>query len=744
MPGPVRTRRVSLAWPRLPAAAEVAIVAAGYAGYALVRLAVRASRPAAIAHAAGLWRAERWLHLDVEPPLNHLAAARPVLAETAGYYYGLAHFIVTPLVLAWLWLRLPAAFGPLRSALVLATTAANVVFWTWPVAPPRFAVPGMADVLVRYRILGAGSPHGPDSLVNLYAAMPSLHVAWAAWCAAALVAATRTPWRHLAWLYPAATTVVVLATANHFLADAAAGLAVTALGLLVTRATTRPGAAEPASGGAVPAAASPAIGPGAATRRRSVIWWQRLARRWAWAVTGGAAALVALRVPAVCVDVRAALAHGLRLPWLGAAVAAEAVCVAGLVMAQRQLLAAAGARLPVRAVAAAVFASTGLARLLPAGPAAAAAWQAGQYRRRDAVGSTAGVWAVLAGGVASTVAALAVLAVGATAAARWWLLLGGAATLAAVTAAAMAARQVGPAARWLARHTGRSRWRWGLATGLAGLARHRPGPRRAAAALAASTLSVLAEAGLLAAAFEVAGLPVPWRGLLLAGAAGQLGARLVPLPGGLGGMEGGVLGALALTGTRPATALTAVIVYRVAGYWAPGAAGAVTAALLTRRHPARAARPVTPLRPPPAPAATTVDVLATAHHYALDVITTPAVLAFGYGTAAPLPALARHAHLPRRARPPRPPAAGPPAGEPGAAACHPAPPVTGSSSSSASPVSCTPPLAAASARSPPGPGVTGPAARHGCGPAPLPGSSRTSRRDSHRPPTERREERNMS
>ena len=163
-----------------------------------------------------------------------------MLAETAGYYYGLAHFIVTPLVLAWLWLRRPTMFGPLRSALVLATTGANVVFWTWPVAPPRFAVPGMTDVLVRYRILGAGSPHGPDSLVNLYAAMPSLHVAWAAWCAVALVAATRGRWRHLAWLYPAATTFVVLATANHFLADAAGGLAVTALGLLAARATTRP------------------------------------------------------------------------------------------------------------------------------------------------------------------------------------------------------------------------------------------------------------------------------------------------------------------------------------------------------------------------------------------------------------------------------------------------------------------------------------------------------------------------
>ena len=85
MPGPGRNYRISLAWPRLPAAAEVAIVAAGYAGYALVRLAVRASHPAAVAHAAGLWRAERWLHVDIEPSLNHLAAARPALAEIAIY-----------------------------------------------------------------------------------------------------------------------------------------------------------------------------------------------------------------------------------------------------------------------------------------------------------------------------------------------------------------------------------------------------------------------------------------------------------------------------------------------------------------------------------------------------------------------------------------------------------------------------------------------------------------------------------
>ena len=217
---PAPARRAGLAWPRLPAAAELAVIGAGYAAYSLVRLAIRAGHQAAFAHAAQLWQAERRLHLTAEPYLNHLAVAHSVLAEVAGYYYGLAHFLVTPLV--------------------LATAAANMVFWAWPAAPPRFSVPGMTDILVSRDILGAAHPRGATSLVNLYAAMPSLHVAWAAWCALAIVTASRGRWRHLAWLYPAATTLVVLASANHFLLDAAGGLAVAVLGML---ATSRPAVA---------------------------------------------------------------------------------------------------------------------------------------------------------------------------------------------------------------------------------------------------------------------------------------------------------------------------------------------------------------------------------------------------------------------------------------------------------------------------------------------------------------------
>ena len=83
---PAPARRARVAWPRQPAVAELATIGAGYLGYVLVRLAIHADRPAAFAHAAQPWQAQRRMHLRIEPWLSGLAAARPALAEAAGYY----------------------------------------------------------------------------------------------------------------------------------------------------------------------------------------------------------------------------------------------------------------------------------------------------------------------------------------------------------------------------------------------------------------------------------------------------------------------------------------------------------------------------------------------------------------------------------------------------------------------------------------------------------------------------------
>jgi hypothetical protein len=233
--GTRRWHRRRLTWRRLPVLLELITLGAAYGAPSLVRVVLTTTKSVAFGHAAELYRAETALGLNVEPWLNHLVAPHDLAAVAVGYYYGLLHFILTPLTLAWLYWYRPRAFPRLRSGLVLSTIGANIVFWTWPVAPPRLAIAGLTDILTTHNVLDSGDPHGVTGAANLYAALPSLHVCWATWCAVAVVTATRSRWRHLAWLYPAATTFVVLATANHFVFDVAGGVAVAALGLVVSQ-----------------------------------------------------------------------------------------------------------------------------------------------------------------------------------------------------------------------------------------------------------------------------------------------------------------------------------------------------------------------------------------------------------------------------------------------------------------------------------------------------------------------------
>ena len=221
---------------------EISTILFGYALYEVVQGAAPVHRLPAFAHSHQLTRSEIWSHLDVELPVDHLVNRIPALASATGYYYDSLHFLITPTVLFWLWRWRPSSYGRWRSALILSSMASLVVFWAWAVAPPRLAEPGIIDTLVARHIYGTVESKGASALVNDYAAMPSLHVGWAVWCAAALVATTTVWWRHLAWLYPVATTFVVIGTGNHYLLDAAGGVVVVLFGMLLT---------APASGGSL-------------------------------------------------------------------------------------------------------------------------------------------------------------------------------------------------------------------------------------------------------------------------------------------------------------------------------------------------------------------------------------------------------------------------------------------------------------------------------------------------------------
>jgi hypothetical protein len=215
---------------------EVLLLGLWYEGYELARRFTPTHPRLALAHAHGVISFERHLHIGVERSLNEVFARDGWLGAAAGYWYALAHFGVTVGVLVWLYLRRPNLYRSARTILVLASVMAIVVFYLYPVAPPRLAEAGLVDTNVVHNIFGVAHAEKSGGFVNIYAAIPSLHAGWAIWVAATMSKAfPRNRARFLLWLYPTVTILVVLGTANHYLVDVISGGAAVGLAALIVR-----------------------------------------------------------------------------------------------------------------------------------------------------------------------------------------------------------------------------------------------------------------------------------------------------------------------------------------------------------------------------------------------------------------------------------------------------------------------------------------------------------------------------
>jgi hypothetical protein len=195
----------------------------------------------ALGHGEGVLAVERSLGIDPELGLDRWLAGHHTLALAVSDYYDNAHFLVTLGLLGWLWLRRADLYRPLRNSLVLLNAIGFAVFWLYPVAPPRMLrADGFSDVVATTHALGSWHTGALASAANQLAAMPSLHMAWAAWCAVALWRLSRSAWaRGAAILYPCMTVFAVLATGNHYVLDVFAGLATLAAAMLIESTVLR-------------------------------------------------------------------------------------------------------------------------------------------------------------------------------------------------------------------------------------------------------------------------------------------------------------------------------------------------------------------------------------------------------------------------------------------------------------------------------------------------------------------------
>jgi hypothetical protein len=207
---------------------------------------------------------ERSLRLDVELPLDLAVAGHRRLGQVLSLYYDFAHATVTFGVLLVLYVaHTSAGYRQARRALVAVNGVALLVFFVLPVAPPRLLPgAGFVDVVAGSGTWGAweAATSTVGQHANQYAAMPSLHVAWATWVLRAAWSAHASPRvRGLAVTHLCVTIGVVLATGNHYVLDVAAGATLATVSWavasvpwwqLVRPGLGLPGAAEP---GRVPA-----------------------------------------------------------------------------------------------------------------------------------------------------------------------------------------------------------------------------------------------------------------------------------------------------------------------------------------------------------------------------------------------------------------------------------------------------------------------------------------------------------
>jgi len=215
---------------------EVGLILAFYLVYSVVR---NTQGSAVVSEVKAMHNALRVIRWEKAVGLYHEEAIQQAFLGWDGFiefwnlFYGTFHFAVTIFALVFLFRRFPARYRRWRNTLAATTALALIGFATYPLMPPRLlpAVHGYVDTLRTYGSLWSFDSGAMSKISNQYAAMPSLHFAWAMWSTLVLVVALRSWWaKAAAIVYPVLTLFAIVVTANHFVLDAVGGMVVLGLG----------------------------------------------------------------------------------------------------------------------------------------------------------------------------------------------------------------------------------------------------------------------------------------------------------------------------------------------------------------------------------------------------------------------------------------------------------------------------------------------------------------------------------
>ncbi len=216
---------------------QLALFAGAYYLYRIVRGFVDGEVSLAFANARELVDLERGMGLFFEPGLQEWARSSvPWIVDAANWMYVNSHFTVTVTFLIWLYLARNEAYYFVRNMFVVAMGLALVGYLIYPTAPPRFMPEwGFTDTVTS--AVGQEASNSAHVFYNPFAAVPSMHVAFALMIAIPAAMLVKTRALKVLWLsYPGIVTFVVMVTANHFWMDAALGALVAAISWYTARA----------------------------------------------------------------------------------------------------------------------------------------------------------------------------------------------------------------------------------------------------------------------------------------------------------------------------------------------------------------------------------------------------------------------------------------------------------------------------------------------------------------------------
>jgi hypothetical protein len=226
-------------------ARQLLLIGLSLVAYEHVRTLTASDASVAFVHARELISLERSLHIFVEPSVQAWASGSHLLTDAADWLYLNAQTTIVIGVLAYLYRFRNGSFYFVRNTLIISWGIALIGYFVFPTAPPRLLPEwGFVDTVADFTHVHEQTST-IVSLINPYAAVPSMHVALAiiiGWPMARLV---RSRVARVLWVsYPLVIAFVTVVTANHLLFDALLGAATAGLAASSARwlARVRPNA----------------------------------------------------------------------------------------------------------------------------------------------------------------------------------------------------------------------------------------------------------------------------------------------------------------------------------------------------------------------------------------------------------------------------------------------------------------------------------------------------------------------